>query len=71
MILELKSAESVAPEHHAQLLNYLKATDIDIGLILNFGPKPEIRRKVYETARHRTTQIAAPTSLPDPSSDLS
>lgn len=54
VILELKSVEQLAAEHHAQLLNYLKATDIDVGLLLNFGPKPEVRRKVYETARRRT-----------------
>ncbi len=53
VIVELKAAEGVATEHHAQLLNYLKATDIDVGLLLNFGPKPEVRRKVYETARQR------------------
>jgi len=41
----------VAEEHKAQLLNYLKATNIDIGLVLNFGPKAEISRKIFETAR--------------------
>ena len=54
VIVELKAAEGVATEHHAQLLNYLKATDIDVGLLLNFDPKPEVRRKVYETARQRS-----------------
>ncbi|MBA4187034.1 MAG: GxxExxY protein [Planctomycetaceae bacterium] len=56
VIVELKAAEQIATEHHAQLLNYLKATDIDIGLLLNFGPKPEVRRKVYQTARLRPNQ---------------
>ena len=51
VILELKAAVSIAPEHEAQLLNYLKATDIDVGLVLNFGPEPQIKRKIYETAR--------------------
>jgi GxxExxY protein len=51
VIIELKAAESIAEEHEAQLLNYLKATDIDVGLILNFGPKPQVMRKVFETAR--------------------
>ena len=51
VIIELKAAESIAKEHEAQLLNYLKATDIDVGLILNFGPKPQVMRKVFETAR--------------------
>ena len=54
VIVELKAAEAIASEHHAQLLNYLKATVIDIGLLLNFGPQPEVRRKIYDTARRRT-----------------
>jgi GxxExxY protein len=53
VILELKTAVELAPEHEAQLLHYLKATNIDLGLLLNFGPKPKVRRLVYETARHR------------------
>lgn len=51
VILELKSAESISKQHEAQLINYLKASNIDVGLVLNFGPKPEVRRKIYETAR--------------------
>ena len=52
VILELKSVEALAGEHHAQLLNYLKSTGIEVGLILNFGPaEPEIRRKIFETAK--------------------
>jgi GxxExxY protein len=51
IILELKVADAIAPEHEAQLLNYLKATGVEVGLILNFGPKPQVRRKIYETAR--------------------
>jgi GxxExxY protein len=51
VIVELKAAEAIAEEHEAQLLNYLKATEIDVGLILNFGPNPQVMRKVFETAR--------------------
>lgn len=51
VILELKAAETLAPEHEAQLLNYLKATCIQVGLLLNFGLKAQVRRKVFETAR--------------------
>ena len=51
VVAELKAADGIAPEHEAQLLNYLKATDIDVGLLLNFGPKPQVRRKIFETAR--------------------
>lgn len=48
IILELKSVKSIAPEHRAQMLNYLKATGLRLGLILNFGqhPKVEIERLI-------------------------
>ena len=51
VILELKAAKNLMADHHAQLLNYLKATDIEVGLLLNFGPKPEISRKVFDNFR--------------------
>ena len=47
VILELKAAESLCEEHEYQLINYLKATDIELGLLLNFGKKPEIKRKIF------------------------
>lgn len=47
IIIELKAAEALCEEHEAQLVNYLKATDIEVGLLLNFGKKPEIKRKVF------------------------
>lgn len=47
VILELKAAESLRPEHEAQLINYLRATSIEVGLLLNFGRKAEFRRKVF------------------------
>ena len=47
VVIELKAAQAISPEHEAQLLNYLKATGYQVGLILNFGPKPEFRRKVF------------------------
>ena len=51
VIVELKAAESIGEQHEAQLLNYLKAGRIDVGLLLNFGPKPQVKRKVFETVR--------------------
>jgi GxxExxY protein len=47
IILELKAAECIVEEHEFQLINYLKATQIEIGLLLNFGRKPEIKRKIF------------------------
>ena len=48
VIVEIKAMRSLASENEAQLLNYLKATDKEVGLLLNFGPKPEIKRKVFD-----------------------
>lgn len=47
IILELKAAESICLEHEYQLINYLKATNFELGLLLNFGKKPEIKRKIF------------------------
>ena len=51
VILELKAAEGIVEEHELQLINYLKATNMEIGLLLNFGKKPEIRRKIFTNER--------------------
>jgi len=51
VLIELKAARTLLPEHEAQLLNYLKATPYEVGLLLNFGPKPQIMRKVYDNER--------------------
>lgn len=51
VIVEIKAAKSLAVENEAQLLNYLKATDIEVGLLLNFGPIPDFKRKVFDNIR--------------------
>ena len=51
VIVELKVVKQLAREHEAQLLNYLKATAYEIGLLLNFGLKPEFRRRVMDNSR--------------------
>lgn len=51
IILELKANENLCPEHEAQLLNYLKSTEIEIGLLLNFGERPQVRRKIFTNDR--------------------
>lgn len=50
IILELKACEVMMPEHEAQLLNYLKSTEIEVGLLLNFGKKPEFKRMILENS---------------------
>ena len=51
VIVEVKAARTFAPEHEAQLLNYLKATPYEVGLLLNFGQKAEIKRMAYDNDR--------------------
>ena len=50
------------PEHEAQLLNYLKATSIEVGLLLNFGPRPEFGRKAFDNDRKKPEAIEWPQS---------
>ena len=47
VIIELKAIDTLHNSHENQLINYLKATDIEVGLLLNFGQKPEMRRKIF------------------------
>ena len=47
VLIEIKAVLQLAPPHEAQLLNYLKATRTRVGLLLNFGPRPEFRRRVF------------------------
>ncbi len=51
IIVEIKAVRSLLPEHEAQILNYLKATNIEVGLLLNFGTKPEFKRFIYDNYR--------------------
>jgi GxxExxY protein len=51
VIIELKAARALDSSHEAQLLNYLRATPMEVGLLLNFGPKPEIKRMAFDNAR--------------------
>jgi len=47
VIIELKAADCLADEHEAQLVNYLRATNIEVGLLLNFGREAEFKRKAF------------------------
>jgi len=51
IIIELKAAENLCPEHEYQLLNYLKATNVEVGLLFNFGKKPQFKRLVFANER--------------------
>ena len=51
VIVEIKASRQLVEENEAQLLNYLKATKMEVGLLLNFGPKPEVKRKAFDNAR--------------------
>ena len=59
VICELKTNEQLYEGDENQLINYLKATEIEVGLLLNFGKKPEVRRKIYDNDRKfwQTTKI--------------
>jgi GxxExxY protein len=79
VIAEIKAAQALTDEHFAQLINCLKATGIEVGLLLNFGPKPEVKRKVFETAEKKasgeearrgdprtTVRVRSPRAVQDP-----
>ena len=51
VLLELKAVRALDGSHQAQLLNYLRATDIEVGLLLNFGVKPEFKRLLLDNSR--------------------
>lgn len=51
VIMEIKAVKNLVLEHEAQLLNYLKATDTEVGLLLNFGLQPEFRRKAFDNTK--------------------
>lgn len=51
VLVELKACKALDSSHEAQLLNYLRATEIEVGLLLNFGPRPQVRRFAFENQR--------------------
>jgi GxxExxY protein len=58
VILELKAVKAITPEHQAQVLNYLRATEVEVALIFNFGEKPQFKRLVFDNDRKKT-RVAA------------
>ncbi len=55
MVLELKAADGIAPEHEAQLINYLKASNIELGLLFNFGVRPQFVRRIFTNDQKKST----------------
>jgi len=53
VLFELKAARTLDPSHEAQLLHYLKATEIEVGLLLNFGLRPQFRRLLFDNNRKK------------------
>ena len=51
VLVETKACPSLHPAHNAQVLNYLRATVLEVGLLLNFGPRPGIKRLVFDNSR--------------------
>jgi GxxExxY protein len=51
VLLELKSARALEPSHEAQLLHYLKSTEVEVGMVLNFGARPQFRRLLFDNER--------------------
>ncbi|HZE73509.1 MAG TPA: GxxExxY protein [Pyrinomonadaceae bacterium] len=68
VLLELKSARAIDKSHEAQLLNYLRATHIEVGLLLNFGLKPEFKRMIFDNPRKsiRANPCSSVAALLDP-----
>ena len=61
VLLELKAVRTLDSAHQAQILNYLRATDIEVGLLLNFGVKPEFKRLIFDNQRKAGHQALEPT----------
>ena len=59
ILIELKTAETLGPAHEAPVLNYLRATSLELGLLMNFGPKPQVRRLLLDNARKHYRHITA------------
>jgi GxxExxY protein len=57
VLLELKAARTLDSSHEAQLLNYLRATEIEVGLLFNFGIKPEFRRLAFDNSRKQVQKF--------------
>jgi GxxExxY protein len=53
VLVELKACKALEPTHEAQLLHYLRSTEIEVGLLLNFGPRPQVKRLAFGNERKK------------------
>jgi len=58
VLVELKAADALAKEHEQQVLNYLSATKLEVGLLLNFGPRPAFKRFVLTNERKKALAVS-------------
>jgi GxxExxY protein len=65
VVVELKAQRVLEPAHEAQVLNYLKASEIEVGLLLNFGPRAEFKRFVFDNAQKLSRDVP-PSGKPPP-----
>jgi GxxExxY protein len=63
IIVELKAVQTIESAHERQLLNYLRATNVEVGLLLNFGPKAQVRRLIFDNERKLVKAAAANSSF--------
>jgi GxxExxY protein len=66
VLLELKTVEKIIHAHEAQVLNYLRSATLELGLILNFGPQPQIRRLLLDNDRKHLRVHRTGGTSPDP-----
>ncbi len=63
VIVEIKAADVLMQAHENQLVNYLKATRLEVGLVLNFGPEPQFKRKIFTNARKPALRPQPPSPI--------
>jgi GxxExxY protein len=63
VLLELKAVRTLDSSHEAQMLNYLRATDIEVGLLFNFGIKPEFKRLAFDNSRKKVRPVTGEISV--------
>ena len=62
VLVELKAVNALESAHEKQVLNYLKATNLEVGLLFNFGPRPQVRRLIFDNDRKRPEAAIAQAS---------